>query len=476
MVRCQLSGVPIVAMSQPSKYWKLVRIDAAGVGGGYKIQLISPAKEFFHQQFPDLVGQANISDECVQNRLMQLLRAEVAAIDASSSKAELCLRCCVSHPILQSCIKRARLFGAGNGFTHHDLLPFVLNDDGQLQQGSYTPFSIEILRSFQPERKCSLAGWVDVRVKRHPELNNFLLECGLRFSSDWALLNKANPKHTKQQRDIIEVFHQIYRRDRPQQHRNGGSRRCLDPTEDQLQEMICCLRERSVPIYSSKDLTAQLKSVAEGLRQEAIWGQRGSPLTEPIEVPDPDGEGNISRFPSITPSDSIEEAERLDLQEFCYEQLLGCLDQGIRRGIGDRITALKQSPRRAHLAQQVKPAFRLLYCEGKSQTQIATLLGMTNQSQVSRILNPKDFLIDVRRRTLEKLLHTILEKAKELGLVEVPVAPDYLSNLMQQLDVFVDAEVFQAAAAEISVSKNRSMNSLYAQQLRLVLNEQNLCA
>ncbi len=37
---------------------------------------------------------------------------------------------------------------------------------------------------------------------------------------------------------------------------------------------------------------------------------------------------------------------------------------------------------------------------------------------------------------------------------------------MHQLELFVDTEVFQAAAAEIHTSKDRSLESLYAQRLR----------
>ncbi|MGV0024906.1 hypothetical protein [Phormidesmis priestleyi] len=460
-------------MNESSKYWKLVRIDAAEAGSGYKLQLLPPARDFFGEAFPESIDRTAIPDDGVQNQLFHLLWKNTV-VQEDRAGTELCLRCYVSYPILQSCLKRARLFGLGNGFTYRDLLPFVLNDDGKIVQGEFVPFSIDILRSFSPEQKCSLAGWVDLRVRRNPELNRFLLECGLNFSSDWALLNRANPRQLGGiDRDLVEVFHATYRRDRPQQHRQGIRQKCLDPTDKQLQEMMRCLRERQVLIHSTHSLLNQLKRIAQACRQEDIWGRRGSPMAESLETTDPDtGETKLRDIPDYTSASDPDADQRSQLQRFCDEQLLTNLDQGIRQAVGDRIRSLEQRPRYTHLAHQVKPALRLLYFEGKSQAQIASLLGMTNQSQVSRILNPRELLVSIRQRTMESLLHCILEKVRELNIVDFPVSPDYFSNLMQQLDAFVDEQVFQAAAAEINAGRNRSMESVFAQRLRQILNEQ----
>jgi hypothetical protein len=228
-------------------------------------------------------------------------------------------------------------------------------------------------------------------------------------------------------------------------------------------------------MHSAHSLLNQLKQLAYRLRREDIWGRRGFPLTEPLEMTDPDtGETSLKEIPAQTSTNDSEAAERSELQAFCYEQLLHCLDQGIRDGIGDRVQTLKQRPRYAHLAHQVKPALRLLYFENKSQGQIAAHLGMTNQSQVSRILNPKELLTSIRQRTLEALLNRILERIRDLKLTAFPVSPAYLKNLMHQVGMFADEHVFAAALAEINTSRNRSMASLYAQHLRQILHEQEI--
>lgn len=464
----------VVIMHEPSRYWNLIRLDATEMGRGYKLQRLPPAQEFLGQHFPECLDSVVGLDDGIPVQLLRWYR-DLTPDPESRSGAELCLRCYVSYPILQSCLKRSRLFGPGNGFTYRDLLPFVLNDSGDRPQGGFVPFSIEILQSFSPDQNCTLTGWVDLRVRRNPELNRFLLERGLHFSSDWALLNRANPRElADMDAALVEVFHEVYRRDRLQQQRPGRRQKCLDPTAAQLQEMMQRLRAQQVLLHSSHSLLSQLKRIAQTLRQEDIWGRRGFPLTEPLETADPEtGEIHLREIPSYSVSHA-EAIQHSELQQFCDERLLHSLDQGIRQTICDRIQHLEQRPRYAPLAHQVKPALCLLYFEGKSQAQIATLLGMTNQSQVSRILNPKELLSSIRQRTLEILLHDILTKVRELEIVEFPVSPEYFTNLMQQLEAFVDEQVFQAAAAEINTGRNRVMESLLAQRLRHILSEPTL--
>ena len=81
-------------------------------------------------------------------------------------------------------------------------------------------------------------------------------------------------------------------------------------------------------------------------------------------------------------------------------------------------------------------------------------------------MNPGDLLNQVRTLTVQQLLEEILEKAQSMGLTKIPPQPEYLHNLSEEIEAFADAEVFQPAVAEIKAGKNRSLDSLYAQQLR----------
>lgn len=159
--------------------------------------------------------------------------------------------------------------------------------------------------------------------------------------------------------------------------------------------------------------------------------------------------------------------EQGELLEFLHQQLLLALAQGIEQEIGDRLTKLKKSKNYAPIAQQFIPGLQLYYCQGMSLKEIAPLLGMTSWDQARRVLNPGDLLSKIRTLTLQQLLDSILKKAKDKGLTKIPPEPNYLKTLLEQVEAFADEEIFQEAAAEIRTGNNRSMKSLYAQQLRL---------
>ncbi|KAB8335768.1 hypothetical protein SD80_005755 [Scytonema tolypothrichoides VB-61278] len=483
-------------MSVPSKYWELVIILPSGNGCGYEVKVLPQAKGFFLQEFPNLAIRVNILDEYVQNRLLQLL-----SVSNSVSGANLCLRCYISHFILRSCIQRAKLFAAGGRINYRDLLPFVLNDDGNLgfksqaSQGTHIPFSVEILSSFRPERQCSLARWVDLRVKRHRELNAFLLEFDIEVRSDWAILNKGvvsyvneqgdgqspafgdAPKGSRARRDreILTVFHAIYRQARPQQHRSNFGGKCPDPTQAQLEAMICYLQKQGIAIDSPSAMLNELKRLAKLLRLRSLWEKTGFPVTDSLDKPQENIEQEYKQWDSIadpiSKEDLVLEFERLELQEFCQQQLMECLDKSIKQVIEDHISKQNKSRGYASLAHQIKPMLRLLYCEGKSQTQIADELGI-NQLKVTRLVNPTNLLKMIRRKTLEMLLNKVLEKAKQLGYAQPPLEPDYFDNLVQQLEAYVDMQVFQKALAELRTKRTSAMESVYAQRLRFVLNDQ----
>lgn len=481
-------------MVAPSRYWEMYVIDARE-GRGYRNQAVSPAKDFFQIEFPELVGLSKLSKQHnrdIQTSLLSCFRGEKSSgNDLNRAEAGLCLRCYISYFIKEACIKLVSQFGSNNRFTVPDVLPFVLNDDGrtllildngyqnqlildsagEFKKTYYSFFTVEILQRFEPtiHSNSCLSSWTYYQTRQNQELKKFLLDCGLVLLSDWALLNRARPEQLERlghqnERDLVEVFHAVYRRDR-RKSRPLGTGKCSDPTKDQLHEMLSRLQERGRNINSPEMLMQSLKEVAKLLRDYEIWGYTGTPPTKPLEICDRTTGDVISiEFPDEA-TNNLDEIERLELQEFCTQQFQVCLQQGIEQGVREHIDKLRQRPRYTTLVPQVQPGLQLLYCQGMSQEMIARQLGLTNQTQVSRLLDPKTLLNRVRFLTVEKLLNSVLEKAINLGLTRIPPAPDYLSNLMQQIEAFVDEEAFQQAATENRNAKNRSMNSLYAQRL-----------
>lgn len=70
---------------------------------------------------------------------------------------------------------------------------------------------------------------------------------------------------------------------------------------------------------------------------------------------------------------------------------------------------------------------------------------MTSWDQARRILNPGEIINKVRALTVQQILDKMLEKAAKLGLTKIPPQPDYLKTLLEHIEAFVDAEVFQEA-------------------------------
>jgi hypothetical protein len=465
-------------MSSESRYFNLWQIDPASDRHGYTCRLIPHAQEFFHQESFHL--------QCPERKVLAdlLSRFKTPAIDvAERARVGLCLRCYVSEPILVACRKIDRLFGDHQSFTYRDLLPFVLDDDGKAllildhdgktvltldvngmpQVTTYQCFSLHILRSFKPNdpSSMSLDNWAYLQTKQNPDLKNFLAEFGFQQLSDWALLNRVRAKQLEQlppgDRHLIEVFHAVYRRDRRQQ--NQGTKRCLDPTITQLHEMTTLLAAHQ-RLIAPPELMSELRRVALQLRQYDIWSYR-----EPLELHDlTTGDRQLrSDLPVVIENEL--DVEQQEFLIFFHEQLQLALQQSIRQEVSDRITHLRQSKGYAAFADQLIPGLGLYYRDGIALKEIATLLGMSGWAQARRILNPGELISTVRTLTIRQVLSETLQKAEKKGLTHLPPSPDYLERLVQQIEAIADAEIFQEALDEIQTGKNRSMKSVYAEEL-----------
>lgn len=458
-----------------SRYWKICRLSLAHPKG-YEIALLAIAREFLAAEFPDLEG-----DRAIQSTLYSRFREKDSAV------AGLCLRCYVSHPILKACQRIASLFSADKCFTYRDLLAFVLNDDGKVlllldedgksqlildergiaRTSDYKYFTVEVLRSYQADSQArmSLDNWAYLQTRQNKEVKNFLSEFGFKHLSDWALLNRVSDKQlerlSERDRALVRVFHAVYRRDRRKQ-RQKGAKKCPDPNETQLQEMGVLLPKTAIASYSSAELLKALKQVAQQIRQYDIWSAR-----ESLEVYDPDTGGYAPRrdLPQEASND-LGNVERQEFLAFLRDSLETALNNAIAREISDRLEKLQKSKAYQAFAPYFIPGLQRYYSQGKSLGEIASELGISSWDRARRVFNPGEILAKVRTLTVEQLLDEILTKATEMGLTEVPPAPDYLKTLAQQVEAFADEEIFQEATSEIKAGKNRSFKSLYAEKLR----------
>ncbi|GAB1544423.1 hypothetical protein NUACC21_70990 [Scytonema sp. NUACC21] len=467
-------------MGVSSRYWKIWRVNPASERVGYKLYSVALAQDFYQKQF-----SRNQNGDVEAALYSYFYNKKLEVEDKNRAVAGLCLRCYVSDPILKACQKIDSLFGNEKQFTYQDLLPFVLNDDGESlivpdkdgknqlilekngepKTAAYKFFSVKILQTYKPDSqsRMSLDNWAYLQTRQNSEIKDFLSEFGFKHLSDWALMNRVRAKQldrlSLRQRHLVEVFHAVYRRDR-QQQRSQQARRCPEPTKAQQQEMLVLLKRRNVIINDSVELLKELKQIVVQLRQYDIWSHR-----EPIEIQDPETGGYKLR-PDL-PTNSLNEVdlEQQEFLQFLQKHLKLALVKAVKQEIQASIIRLEKSKRYAPLAQKFLPGLKLYYGHGLALKEIAPQLGMSSWDQARRVLNPGELLSKVRSLTVQQLLDNILKKAEEKGLTKIPPEPDYLKTLSEQIEAFVDEEVFQEASEEIRVGKNRSMNSVYAQQV-----------
>ncbi len=471
------------------KYWTLCRISPGSERVGYEYRLIPQAKEFFqkatflnpHHQNPN-----------TQAALFNYFQTQNQTVDATNrAMAGLCLRCNVSYPIFKACQKIDSLFGHEKSFTYKDLLSLVLNDDGKTlilldkdgktqlvldefehtQPSTYKFFSVEVLRTFKPDSSTSMSleNWAYLQTKQNPEIKNLLSEFGLKHLSDWALLNRVKSKQLEclsaRDRTVVEVFHAVYRRDR-RNNRQPGAKKCPDPSNMQLQEMLSYLRDRDIAINTNIELMKELKQIVMQLRQYDIWSYR-----EPLEIRAPDTGVDVPRADLPYHDLNAVDLEQQEFIGFLHQQLKSTLKEAIQQEIRASISQLQTSKKYAPFAQKFLTGLQLYYGQGLSLKEIAPSLGMTSWDQARRILNPGELLNKIRASTVGNFLAKTLSKAHKMGLTKTLPEPEYLKTLAVQTEAFADAEIFQAAQAEIKCGKHRQMNSLYAQQIRVYLEQ-----
>ena len=496
----------VTSMGSASRYWRFVRIDAAG---GRKVKTLTPAKTFFLQQFASPTYQLKLAEDDIQRQLLAWSNGstwenEPPPTVEQQTFATTCLRCFISNIVEQVCVQLETQFGIKHGFSRYDLFPFVLNDvdpdlapnlrressinisptnvskdpDLSPKGKAFRPLALEIIETFQPDRG-SLSTWTVRLVRRQRTLNSYLLECGVYLISDWAILNDTSLPQVQRvlsefhnlteievtsARLLLEAYHAVYRFDRLEQRRLGHNSRCLQPTQSQLDRIrvrmaAICPPEQSerVAAIPTNRLLGQLQTLAEQLRQYRIYA-RGGPA--PADSLDRTFESRGS-IPIASPQQQEEEnVEQSEFLAFYRQQFLQCLDMAIAATIDRWVDKLarKKSPKHESFLK----ALVLFHGQGISMGDIAPQIGLKAQYQVSRLLKLKELRADIRQHLAVSLRDRIQAK----------LSTHHHLNQLQELDTNIDAalaeqidSLFQEAAAEASIAQHRPARSLYARRL-----------
>lgn len=473
-------------MNTSDRYWKIWRIDPAQKKLGYKRINVEMAQEFVNSQFADIENTA------IQSSLFSIFKGDFPNIDLfHRAKAGLCLRCYISEAILLECKKIDYLYSGEKRFNYWDLLPFVLNDDGknliildkdgktqlnvdknnQLKQSTFDCFALKILQTYNADLQSgmSLDNWAHLQTRQNHEIKKFLSEFGLKHLTDWAILNRVGAEQLErlslEERYIVEAYHAVYRRDR-QLSRNPVCRKCPDPTSAQLEEMLVYLRSRQVSINTTLLLFEALKRIAFLFRRYDIWTYR-----ENLYVYDVQSETSIPRSDLYTDDFNEINIEEQELLQFLREHLDSALAKAIKQQCETNIQRLQKSRNYAPYAQKYIWGLQLYYHDAMTLKQITPILKMTSWNQARRILNPGEVLSGVRAKTTELMLEAILKLAAQKSLTNIPPSEKYFANLIKQVELYIDKEIFQEASEEMRTGTNRKMNSVYAQAICAYIQE-----
>ncbi|NJN11824.1 MAG: hypothetical protein HC815_29185 [Richelia sp. RM1_1_1] len=458
-------------MTNPSiYYWTLIRINAAG---NRQVQPIPSAETFFNQVFAKLIDVSNPNNKDIQLQLLNLY--EDASFDQHMN-AQRCLLCFISWEIEKTCLNLEKQFGVVGGFTSRDLLPYVLDDDGRLQpKNSYQCFSLVILQSFDINQS-SLSSWTNRKVKQHPALNKFLLECGIYLLSDWAILNDTQPKQLERilskfhsltvteiqhNKLLLSSYHAVYRAQRLQQRRAKTSK-CQPPTIEQLQQIGDKLSSLSTGkfSFSTDNVIAQLQQLAKYLREYRIHIRGGSLATESIEAASND-------IPVSSFNDNQEENQTSEFLKLYRHQFLECLDNALATVTQTRVNKMQNKD--VSKANKFITALILFHCQGLSMTEIAKQIEMKAQFQVTRLLKLKEFRADVTHELLIMLKTRVLKLAQNYSSLES------LQDLESQITIALTEQVTNLIVeAEIEAAGSRSdlSRSRFSSRLCKYLDEQ----
>ena len=450
------------------KYWRLTSIDSTGK---CKSQEISEAKTFFTSLCLD-----NQQDALIQRQLFKYFRGDSPTPVPSNSTnylAELCLRCFISSQIESTCIQLEQQFGITHGFNRYDLLPFVLNDvilNRQANPNSYTSLASEILQTFNPD-KSNLSTWTNRLVLHHRELNSFLLEHGVYLISDWAILNDTTPKQlqrifsfyqctvneVQQAVNLLSNYHTVYRRQRLIERQAGIKGKCLPPTLEQLHQIGKSLN------LQPQQAIEQLQNLALKLRQYRIAARRKTLAT--LSLDDPDVALVVDSQPDPNLNNTLDDDQlQSEFLQLYHQQFINSLDSALQQVTLERVNNLQR--RNSKSVSQFKTALHLFHCQGESMGNIAPLIGLQAQYQVTRLLKLKEFRADVRQIMLKLLLDNILPQAITYA------APERLSTLSQQVELALDEKITEmiiSASSESSTAKYPCAQSLFSKRLCLYL-------
>jgi hypothetical protein len=340
----------------------------------------------------DLAGAASELSRSVDLALLQASQA------AANPLPLLCLRCRISHALEAWLVAAYKAHRGHHGIELEEMASYGLDDDGaptirtrpdtrvpfvyaelaSLPEGLVSPFSAEVLRSYEPSRS-GLPHWARLKIQAHNELKAYFKQHGLLLISDWALLRNTSPQRIQQAcqeqvrgSDSIAVLCELHGHYCPLYDAAKRDYKVRTGKASGWQPDLAFLRELS-PDQEPFDTHDRLKAIARAVRLLLTSTTRSSSSAAAelaVQVADP-------RSFDTAPDEGESPAE-----------LKGLIDAALDRAIEPAVRAALAADQPSWAAAPERRKAWLLYGRGLGQRQIAEQCGH-KQGWVSKLLSEK---------------------------------------------------------------------------------------
>jgi len=344
----------------------------------------------------------------------------------------LCLRCRISHP-LEAWLKATfRAHHENHGIELKAMASYALDDQGaltircskestadftysvinSLPKGPASPFSAEILRSFDPTL-CGLPHWARLKIQSNNELKAYFKQHGLLLISDWALLRNSSPRRVQQacqshlrSSSTIESLIALHSRFLPLYDLAKQEFKATTGKSSGWQPGLEFL-DQLEPAQDPFDTKERLLAIAKAIRQ-LLTGSANQSLDQSLEA------GNEPVAPSSTYADGPEPAE-----------LKVLIDAALERALDNLMPAVMQKEAIKFTKDEGRKLAFELYGQGLSQRDIA--------QQVNHQKPWVSKLLDEKRRSSEIAIAAAIELKRQPEFISCSTSVEAAERLVNAL-------------------------------------------
>jgi len=344
----------------------------------------------------------------------------------------LCLRCRISHP-LEAWLKATfRAHHENHDIELKAMASYALDDQGaltircskestadftysvinSLPKGPASPFSAEILRSFDPTL-CGLPHWARLKIQSNNELKAYFKQHGLLLISDWALLRNSSPRRVQQacqahlrSSSTIESLIALHSRFLPLYDLAKQEFKVTTGKSSGWQPGLEFL-DQLEPEQDPFDTKERLLAIAKAIRQ-LLTGSANQSLDQSLEA------GIEPVAPSSTYADGPEPAE-----------LKVLIDAALERALDNLMPAVMQKEAIKFTKDEGRKLAFELYGQGLSQRDIA--------QQVNHQKPWVSKLLDEKRRSSEIAIAAAIELKRQPEFISCGTSVEAAERLVDAL-------------------------------------------